>query len=256
MGEFIMRFSTLLILFFGCLFARELKADLITNGGFESPLLNQGDFLTIVPGAEPEEFAWTVDSGSVDVAHLPVVPFVEFPASEGNQGLDMNGVGLGQISQEFATVPGTAYLLTFVYADNPFESGVSEADIIVSDVELGTVLLSSSIEHSTSTNGSIPAANELFFSEQFTAVGNSTRLTFISTSASGTASGGILLDAINVGQMVLVGDVNCDGVINLLDVAPFVELLSAGGFSKKADINQDGVLNLLDVGPFVALLVG
>ena len=54
----------------------------------------------------------------------------------------------------------------------------------------------------------------------------------------------------------LLGDVNCDGVVNLLDVAPFVELVSMGGFSDKADINQDGVVNLLDVEPFVALLAG
>lgn len=54
----------------------------------------------------------------------------------------------------------------------------------------------------------------------------------------------------------LLGDVNCDGEVNLLDVAPFVELLSNGGFSEKADINQDGSLDLLDVSPFVALLSG
>ena len=53
-----------------------------------------------------------------------------------------------------------------------------------------------------------------------------------------------------------LGDVNCDGEVNLLDVAPFVELLSTGGFSEKADINQDGALDLLDIEPFVALLSG
>ena len=55
---------------------------------------------------------------------------------------------------------------------------------------------------------------------------------------------------------VLPGDVNCDGIINLLDVAPFVEALSSGQYVIKADINQDGLSNLLDVGPFVALLAG
>ena len=54
----------------------------------------------------------------------------------------------------------------------------------------------------------------------------------------------------------ILGDVNCDGVVNLLDVVPFIDLLSSGGFSGKADINQDGVLNLLDVEPFVGLLSG
>jgi hypothetical protein len=39
-------------------------------------------------------------------------------------------------------------------------------------------------------------------------------------------------------------------------VAPFVDLLSAGGFQAEADVNLDGSVNLLDVGPFVELLAG
>jgi hypothetical protein len=55
---------------------------------------------------------------------------------------------------------------------------------------------------------------------------------------------------------ILVGDVNCDGAVDLLDVAPFVDLLTNGGFSEKADINGDGSVDLLDVTPFVELLSG
>lgn len=54
----------------------------------------------------------------------------------------------------------------------------------------------------------------------------------------------------------VIGDVNCDGVIDLLDVQPFVDLLVSGEFSAKADINRDGVVDLLDVDPFIALLTG
>ena len=55
---------------------------------------------------------------------------------------------------------------------------------------------------------------------------------------------------------VLLGDINLDGEVNLLDVGPFVELLSMAGFQEEADINQDGFVDLLDVGPFVELLGG
>ncbi|MEM9410209.1 MAG: dockerin type I repeat-containing protein [Planctomycetota bacterium] len=55
---------------------------------------------------------------------------------------------------------------------------------------------------------------------------------------------------------LILGDVNLDGEVDLLDVAPFVELLTNGGFQAEADINQDGVVNLLDVAPFVDLLTG
>ncbi len=55
---------------------------------------------------------------------------------------------------------------------------------------------------------------------------------------------------------VLLGDVNLDGVVNLQDVAPFVALLTGGGFQAEADVNQDGAVDLLDVNPFVTVLTG
>ena len=55
---------------------------------------------------------------------------------------------------------------------------------------------------------------------------------------------------------IILGDVNGDGVANLLDVGPFVEAISTGTFIIQADINQDGVVNLLDVGPFIDILNG
>ena len=54
----------------------------------------------------------------------------------------------------------------------------------------------------------------------------------------------------------LLGDVNLDGVVNLLDVAPFVDLLSTGVFMDEADIDGNGVVNLLDVDPFIDLIGG
>lgn len=54
----------------------------------------------------------------------------------------------------------------------------------------------------------------------------------------------------------LLGDVDCNGVVNLQDVEPFVELVTSGEFLDKADINGDGVVNLLDVVPFVNILTG
>ena len=59
---------------------------------------------------------------------------------------------------------------------------------------------------------------------------------------------------IRLDRQVLHGDVNGDGSINLLDVTPFVELLSSGAYQPEADINKDGLVNLLDVGPFIDLL--
>ena len=54
----------------------------------------------------------------------------------------------------------------------------------------------------------------------------------------------------------LLGDVNLDGLVNLLDVQPFVAIIAAGEFQNEADINLDGFVNLLDVQPFVDILTG
>lgn len=55
---------------------------------------------------------------------------------------------------------------------------------------------------------------------------------------------------------IILGDLNGDCVVNLLDVAPFVDAVASGQFVAEADINQDGAVNLLDVEPFVDLLAG
>ena len=58
------------------------------------------------------------------------------------------------------------------------------------------------------------------------------------------------------GNMGLVGDMNCDGSVNLLDVSLFVDAIGAGAYVFEADTNEDGVVNLLDVESFIALLSG
>ncbi len=76
---------------------------------------------------------------------------------------------------------------------------------------------------------------------------------------------GLLPDAATFNSTVMVtrveplpvlGDLNGDGAVDLLDVQPFVEALSGSNPNDGADINQDGIVNLLDVQPFVALLSG
>jgi hypothetical protein len=58
----------------------------------------------------------------------------------------------------------------------------------------------------------------------------------------------------------LLGDVNLDGLVNGLDVDPFVDVLLNGSDDNAtritADMNSDGEVNGLDVDPFVAAVVG
>ena len=65
---------------------------------------------------------------------------------------------------------------------------------------------------------------------------------------------GVTLDAISCQNDILHGDVNLDGVVDLLDIAPFVDLLTGNGFQLEADINKDGSVDLLDIAPLVDLI--
>ena len=60
--------------------------------------------------------------------------------------------------------------------------------------------------------------------------------------------------ASGVPETALLGDINQDGEVNLLDVQPFIDLLASGKFHPNADINGDGSVDLLDVQGFVELL--
>lgn len=62
------------------------------------------------------------------------------------------------------------------------------------------------------------------------------------------------IELIALANVVLLGDVNMDGIVNLLDVGPFINALTTGTFILEADIDQNGSVDLLDVGPFVDIL--
>ena len=63
-------------------------------------------------------------------------------------------------------------------------------------------------------------------------------------------------DGVSLVSMVLLGDVDLDGMVNLLDVTPMINTIVSGQFLAEADINKDGVVDLLDVQPFVEILAG
>ena len=52
----------------------------------------------------------------------------------------------------------------------------------------------------------------------------------------------------------LLGDVDLSGVVDFLDIQPFVNALTTGEFQCEADANEDDVVDFLDIGPFIAIL--
>ena len=71
--------------------------------------------------------------------------------------------------------------------------------------------------------------------------------------AGGTELGDYAL-TVTLSTDLLLGDVNLDGEVNFLDIAPFISILSANGFQAEADIDQSGGVNFLDIVPFIAIL--
>ena len=53
-----------------------------------------------------------------------------------------------------------------------------------------------------------------------------------------------------------LGDINGDGEVNLLDVDPFISVISTGEYLCEADCNEDGAVDLLDIDPFIFFLSG
>ena len=140
-------------------------------------------------------------------------------------------------------------LLQFVSGDNPFDGLVGyDSD--------GFSLSSDSLTF-TRTDGAnarlTVGMGRLAQDEILLTAGTQIRVT-----ASPAVGGGVLLEAIGVAlpesPAVLLGDVNRDGIVNFLDISPFISLLSNSVFQLEADVNQDGDVNFLDISPFIGIL--
>lgn len=180
-----------------------VRAELIINGGFESPALPPGTgFLTV---GNPGLPGWTIfgpGGGRVDV----ILNY--WPPAQGLQSLDLvgdTGFGTG-ILQTFATTPGEQYLLSFRYANNV------DTTFATGRVELlgGTTLLNELVTHAGSTRANM---NYLDFEALFTANSPTTTLRFTHVAAGPPAPAftGLALDSVSVtlipepGSLALLG---------------------------------------------------
>jgi hypothetical protein len=173
--------------------AGPLRANLIMDGGFESP--DTPTFQAVNAG-DPAIAPWVVGLVGVDVVDVNN-GFVAGPAFEGTQYLDLDGTpGPGQITQAFATTPGLTYTLLFAYANNFNAQASASAFVRVFDSS-GDRLGPQSFTHSTSASGNL---DWTVLSQTFVAVEASTSLQFTSQSPGG--NGGILLDGISITEAV------------------------------------------------------
>jgi choice-of-anchor C domain-containing protein len=106
--------------------------NLVSNGGFESPVVpTQGSF-TIVPNGGTIG-PWTVSGIHVD--HLRP----DWPVSEGAQAVDLSGSpGAGAVYQILSTEAGQSYLLRFAMAGNftPWDGNPNNWSPAVKEMEV------------------------------------------------------------------------------------------------------------------------
>ncbi len=64
-----------------------------------------------------------------------------------------------------------------------------------------------------------------------------------------------LFDFAEETNFMLIGDINNDGIINILDIIQMVNLILVNEYSNSADINDDGIVNILDVVQIVTIIL-
>lgn len=159
-------------------------AELLTNGGFEAPVVGGPCCITSPPTVIP---GWTA-TPDVNVVNGTFASSAGNLAKEGNQYLDLVGqANGGTISQSFTTVVGQLYALNFWYSHNLF-SGLPAAE-----ARLSAAMLSDNIRHTGGNNSNLAWQ---YYSNSFTATSTSTTLTFVNTV--GGQNEGVLLDAVSV----------------------------------------------------------
>ena len=109
-----------------------------------------------------------------------------------------------------------------------------------------------------------PAGNEvsggwfhkMFDIADFVAPTDQMRVRF---TASDLGAGSVVEAAVDGVEMILIvsfllGDINLDGVVDFLDITPFITTLTSSSFQAEADINKDGIVDFLDIQGFIGIL--
>jgi len=61
--------------------------------------------------------------------------------------------------------------------------------------------------------------------------------------------------SINNTQNIIPGDVNQDGLVNILDVIITVNYIFSGDYSELADLNEDAIINIMDILEIVNIII-
>src|SRR5262245_39960501 len=99
------------------LIATSSRADMLTNGGFESgPVVPPTGILAVASG-NPALTGWTVMSGAINI-----VTNNYWQCLSGDRSVQLSSSGPGTIQQSFTSTSGSVYRLTFSISGEPFST--------------------------------------------------------------------------------------------------------------------------------------
>lgn len=187
MRQTFLRFGALSLLFVGAV--RQAKADLVVNGGFETPVVT--GFYYNIYSAGQSFTGWTIGQGSVALLTDQYNPGHSDLPYQGNQALQLASTqgGNGSIYQDLATMPGTTYTLSFAFASNPFAAENVSMDVAWGGATIAS--LSAAPSHDLTNSGWVVESFSV------TAAATTTRLEFTNVTPVADAAGP-QIDAVQV----------------------------------------------------------
>jgi len=195
---------------------------------FGDVLLESGESLIVLEGSELEDSIATTFRDTYDLdASLQILTEDDFTGNDTFSGLSSGGDQISLYDTNPNASGAVFNLIDFVEFSAAPEEGVDSAfgssfDFTQLDNGVPTLSVSGS-------NGSVTASNGDVGSPGFA-------------------------DAAS--QAILLGDINGDGVVNFLDITPFIAIQTTGAFQAEADIDMNGEVNFLDISGFIGILSG
>ena len=161
--------------------------NIVTNGGFEAPVVSDNCCITVTAGNSFP--GWSVTAGDINVVRGSFNSGTGNRAFQGTQYVDLIGEAnvLTTLSQTLNTVVGTLYTFSFAYSNNAFAGATARSATYSVGGLTGTVTHSSATPDNLDWN---------VFRGSFTATGSTTTLSF--TERDGAGNAGVLLDDVSV----------------------------------------------------------
>jgi uncharacterized protein DUF642/PEP-CTERM motif-containing protein len=177
------------------------RANLVSNGSFESPAVPIGGFTNFASGSVAIP-GWTVGgaAGGVSIVNGAFTQgCCTFAAQDGSQWLDLTGAGVNAVEgvkQDVSTIPGMRYVLSF-WVGNVFDAnGIFGTTSSVNVRTLGVGATSFGVFTNASTTPGVQVWQH--FTVTFTAVSSTTTLDFVNADPSGDNSNGLDGVSLNV----------------------------------------------------------